>query len=154
MIAIFISSLLMEHLHTYCYMLIAAKSMKEIDALKAQLSREFDMKDLGAAKKILGMKIIRDRKFGLLYLSQKSYIEKVIHRFNMHNAKPVSTPLAHFNLFAKHRAESDDDLEYMSKVSYSGAVGSLMYAMVCSRPDLSHAMSVVSRYITNLGKYH
>jgi hypothetical protein len=50
-------------------MLIAAKRMKEAIALKAQLSREYDMKDLGAAKKILGMEIIRDRKSGLLYLS-------------------------------------------------------------------------------------
>jgi hypothetical protein len=82
--------------------LIAAKSMKEVTALKAQLSREFDMKDLGAVKKILGMEIIRDRKSGLLYLSQKNYIEKVLHRFNTHNVKPVSTPLApHFKLFAK-----------------------------------------------------
>jgi hypothetical protein len=50
-------------------MLIAAKSMKKIAALMAQLSSEFDMKDLGAAKKILGIEVIRDRKSGLLYLS-------------------------------------------------------------------------------------
>jgi hypothetical protein len=50
-------------------MLIVAKSMKEVVALMAQLSHEFDMKDLGVAKKILGMEIIRDRKSGLLYLS-------------------------------------------------------------------------------------
>jgi hypothetical protein len=49
--------------------LIAAKSMKEVTALKAQLSHEFDMKDLGAAKNIVRMEIIRDRKSGLLYLS-------------------------------------------------------------------------------------
>jgi hypothetical protein len=83
-------------------MLIAAKSMKEIVALKAQVSSEFDMKDLGAAKKILGMEIVRDMKSGLLYLSQKNYIEKVLRRFNMQNAKPVSTSLApHFKLVAK-----------------------------------------------------
>jgi hypothetical protein len=50
-------------------MLIAAKSMKEVAALKAQLSHEFDMKDLGATKKILGMELIWDRKSRLLYLS-------------------------------------------------------------------------------------
>jgi hypothetical protein len=131
-------------------MLIAAKSMKEAAALKAQLSHEVDMKDLGVAKKIFGMEITTDRKSGLLYLSQKNYIEKVLHHFNMHNAKPVSTPLApHFKSSAKQCAKSDDDLEYMSKVSYSSVVRSLMYAMVCSRPDLSHGMSVVSRYMAN-----
>ena len=57
------------------------------------------MKDLGAAKKILGMRIIRDKKNHKLALSQGEYIEKVLHRFRMKNAKPVSTPLAiHFKL--------------------------------------------------------
>jgi len=75
-------------------MLIAAKDKSEIAKLKAQLSKEFEMKDLGAAKKILGMEITRDRKSGKLYLSQRGYIEKVLRRFNMPNAKLVSTPLA------------------------------------------------------------
>jgi ATP-binding cassette subfamily B (MDR/TAP) protein 1 len=113
------------------------------------------MKDLGVAKKILGMEITRDRKSGKLYLSQRGYIEKVLRRSNMHNTKPVSTPLAaHFRLSSALCSESDKDIEYMSRVSYSSAVGSLMYAMVCSRPDLSHALSVVSRFMVNPGKEH
>ena len=57
------------------------------------------MKDLGAAKKILGMEIMRDRVARRLSLSQKGYIEKVLRKFNMQNAKPVTTPLAaHFRL--------------------------------------------------------
>ena len=52
------------------------------------------MKDLGAAKKILGMKITRDRKSGLLFLSQQNYVKKVLQRFNMQDAKAVSTPIA------------------------------------------------------------
>ena len=82
-------------------MLITAKSRVEITTLKKLLSGEFDMKDLGAAKKILGMEITRDRKSGLLFLSQHNYIKKVLHRFNMHDSKPVSTPIApHFKLSA------------------------------------------------------
>ncbi len=136
-------------------MLIAAKDKSEIAKLKSQLSNEFEMKDLGAAKKILGMEIIRDRKAGKLYLSQQGYIEKVLRRFNMHDAKPVSTPLAaHFKLSSALCPESEYDIEYMSRVPYSSAVGSLMYAMVCSRPDLSHALSVVSRFMANPGKEH
>ena len=55
------------------------------------------MKDLGAAKKILGMKIHRNRQEGKLFLSQKKYIEKVLERFGMLDAKPVKTPFdAHF----------------------------------------------------------
>ena len=73
----------------------------------------------------------------------------------MHNANPMSTLLAiHFKLSSALCPISEDDIEYMSRVPYSNAVGSLMYAMVCSRPDLSHALSVVSRYMANPGKEH
>jgi ATP-binding cassette subfamily B (MDR/TAP) protein 1 len=73
----------------------------------------------------------------------------------MHDAKSVSTPIVpHFKLLAKQCASIVQDIEYMSKVSYSSVVGSLMYAMVCSRPDLSYAMSLVSRYMSNPGKEH
>ena len=129
--------------------------MKEITTLKKQLSSEFEIKDLGPAKKILGMEISRDIKSRLLFLSQENYIKKVLHRFNMHDAKSVSTPIApHFKLSALQCPSSDKDIEYMSRVPYSSAVGSLMYAMVCSRPDLSYAMSLVSRYMANPGKEH
>ncbi|KAG8500695.1 hypothetical protein CXB51_002843 [Gossypium anomalum] len=136
-------------------MLIAAKDKGEIRKVKAQLSEEFEMKDLGPAKKILGMEILRDRKASKLYLSQKRYIEKVLCRFNMQSAKPVSTPLAaHFRLLSALSPQSDDEIEYMSHVPFSSAVGSLMYAMVCSRLDLSYAVSAVSRYMANPGKEH
>ncbi|KAG8474280.1 hypothetical protein CXB51_033820 [Gossypium anomalum] len=127
-------------------MLIAVKDKGEIRKVKAQLSEEFEMKDLGPTKKILGMEILRDRKASKLYLSQKGYIEKVLCRFNMQSAKPVSTPLAaHFRLSTALSPQSDDEIEYMSHVLYSSVVGSLMYAMVCSRPDLSYAASAFGR---------
>jgi hypothetical protein len=136
-------------------MLIDAKDKSEIAKLKAQLNLEFEMKDLGATKTILGVEIIRDRKAGMLYLSQRDYIEKILRRFNMQDAKPVSTLLApHFKLSLDLCPTSDEDIKYMSRVPYSSAVGSLMYAMVYSRPDLAHAMSVVSRYMTNPSKEH
>ena len=56
-------------------MLIAAKSKEEIRTVKAQLNNEFEMEDLGVAKKILGMEIIRDRVAARLSLSKKGYIE-------------------------------------------------------------------------------
>ena len=68
-------------------MLIAAKSMSEVNKLKILLSREFDMKDLGVAKKILRVEIHRERILGRLWLSQSGYVRKVLKRFNMENAK-------------------------------------------------------------------
>ncbi|CAM8999774.1 unnamed protein product [Rhodiola kirilowii] len=76
-------------------MLIAGANWNEIDVLKKKLSKEFAMKDLGAAKQILGMRIIRNKE--CLKLSQEEYVKKVLKRFNMDDARPVSTPLAsHF----------------------------------------------------------
>ena len=80
-------------------MLIATKSMSEVKKLMILLSREFNMKDFGADKKILMMEIPRETALGRLWLSQSDYVRKVLKRFNMENAKLVSTPLAnHFIL--------------------------------------------------------
>ncbi|RVW67999.1 Retrovirus-related Pol polyprotein from transposon TNT 1-94 [Vitis vinifera] len=109
-------------------MLIATKSMVEVNKLKSLLSKEFDMKDLGASKKILGMEIHRDRASGRLWLSQYSYVKRVLKRFNMDDAKPVSTPLAnHFRLFTNQCPKTDDEVKDMSKVPYVSALGCLIY---------------------------
>ena len=137
-------------------MLIASKSQNEIDKLKAQLNQEFEMKDLGEAKKILGMEISRDRQRGKLCLNQKQYLKKVLQCFGVNeNTKHVSTPLAsHLKLSAQLSPKTEDEREYMAKVPYANAVGSLMYAMVCTRPDISQAVGVVSRYMHDPGKGH
>ncbi|RVW13426.1 Retrovirus-related Pol polyprotein from transposon TNT 1-94 [Vitis vinifera] len=82
--------------------------MIEVNKLKSLLSKEFDMKDLGAAKKILGMEIHMDRASGRLWLSQHSYVKRVLERFNMDNAKT----------------------------------------------NLAHVVSVVSKFLSNLGRLH
>ena len=111
------------------------------------------MKDLGAAKQILGMRIKRDN--GVLKLSQEEYVKKVLSRFNMDGSKPVSTPLAcHFKLSKDQSPTTEQDRAQMDKVPYASAIGSLMYAMVCTRPDIAHAVGVVSRYMSNPGKQH
>ena len=136
-------------------MLIAAKSIVKVNKLKVLLSREFDIKDLGASKKILGMEISRDRDTKILWLSQADYVKKVLERSSMENAKPVSTPLAnHFHLSTLQCPKTIEKTEDMSKFSYASAVGCLMYSIVCIRPDLAHAVSVVSKYMANPGKQH
>ena len=136
-------------------MLIACKQKEEVKKLKVELSTEFEMKDLGVATKILGMQIIRDRESKVLYLSQADYVKRVLTRFNMEDSKPVSTPLsAHFQLSKSLEPTTDDDFNYMREIPYSSAVGSIMYAMVCTRPDLAHGVGVISRFMGNLGKDH
>uniref|UniRef100_A0A803N377 Reverse transcriptase Ty1/copia-type domain-containing protein n=1 Tax=Chenopodium quinoa TaxID=63459 RepID=A0A803N377_CHEQI len=136
-------------------MLVACKNMIEVNNLKRLLSSEFDMKDLGEAKKILGIEIIRDRSADVLYLSQRRYIEKVLERFSMMHAKPVSTPLgSHFKLSKELCPQSKEEEKDMAHIPYTSAVGSVMYSMVCSRPDIAHAVSMVSRYMSRPGKVH
>ena len=96
-------------------MLIVGASMQVIDTLKKQLSGEFVMKDLGAAKQILGMRITRDKK--VLKLSQEKYVKKVLSRFNMDRAKPVSILLASYFHLSKNQAPSSkEEHAYMVKV--------------------------------------
>lgn len=74
-------------------MLVAGPNKDRIQELKVQLAREFEMKDLGPVNKILGMQIYRDRSNRKIWLSQKNYLKKMLQCFNMHNYKPISTPL-------------------------------------------------------------
>ena len=80
-------------------MLIACREKAKIQNLKTMLKTEFDMKDLGAAKRILGMDIIRDRRKGFQKLSQAGYLNKVVKLFGMIDCKPVATPIpSHYRL--------------------------------------------------------
>ena len=68
-------------------MLFAGSNIHDINVLKIKLPKSFVMKDLGATKKILGMRITRDTKNNKLTLSRGEYIEHVLDSFRMKNAK-------------------------------------------------------------------
>ncbi|GJS79458.1 retrovirus-related pol polyprotein from transposon TNT 1-94 [Tanacetum coccineum] len=125
-----------------------------ISKLKAQLAREFEMKDLGPANKILGMQIHRDRVSRKIWLSQKSYVKKILQRFNMQDCKPISTPFATNIKLSSKKSLSMKKRDGMSRVPYASAVRSLMFAMICTRPDIAHAVGVVSRYMAEPGRGH
>lgn len=73
----------------------------------------------------------------------------------MVNAKPVRIPLAkHFKLSKNLCPIKHDEKNYMTRVPYASAVGSLMYAMICVRPNIAEAVGVVSRPMNNQGKEH
>jgi hypothetical protein len=113
------------------------------------------MKDLGEASYILGIKVFRDRKKRLLGLSQVNYIDRILARFSMVNSKKGFLPFRHeIHLSKQMCPKTPEEREKMSNCHYASAVGSLMYAMLCTRPDISHAVSVVSRYQSNPGPEH
>ncbi|VFQ83809.1 unnamed protein product [Cuscuta campestris] len=113
------------------------------------------MKDLGDASYALGIRIYRDRSRKLLGLSQSTYIDKVLARFSMSESKRGSLPMVQGTSLSKTRGVSTpEEVERMRNVPYALAIGSIMYAMVCTRPDVAFALSVTSRYQSNPGESH
>ena len=110
------------------------------------LSNKFDMKDLGVADLILGVRIIKTPQG--LALSQSHYIEKVLDKFNYLNFNVVKTPIDLSCTFKKNEGQSDSQLEY------ARVLGSLMYIMNCTRPDIACAISKLSRYTSNPNQTH
>ena len=135
--------------------LLMGNDIPTLQNVKAWLGKCFAMKDLGEAAYILGIRILRDRKRKLIGLSQCTYLEKVLKRFNMENSKKGELPIQSNTKLSKTQSPStDEEIAEMSRVPYASAVGSIMYAMTCTRPDVSYALSLVSRYQGNPGKAH
>ncbi|KAL7145362.1 hypothetical protein ABFS83_07G077600 [Erythranthe nasuta] len=113
------------------------------------------MEDLGSAKMILGTQIVKNIQCGHWFLSQQSYVDKLLLRYNMHQSKVVSTPMGQqFRVSKSQAPATDEEQRYMSKVHNANAVGSLMYCMIYSRPDLAHAASVISKFMADPGQAH
>ncbi|KAK8634151.1 hypothetical protein V6N13_014980 [Hibiscus sabdariffa] len=135
--------------------LIIGNDIPTLQSFKAWLSSCFSMKDLGEAAYILGVKIYRDRSRRILGLSQSTYIDKVLKRFNMEASKKGFLPMTHGISLSKEMCPStSQERERMSQIPYASAIGSIMYAMICTRPDLSYALSMTSRYQANPGEGH
>uniref|UniRef100_A0A2N9EKF5 Integrase catalytic domain-containing protein n=1 Tax=Fagus sylvatica TaxID=28930 RepID=A0A2N9EKF5_FAGSY len=135
--------------------LLTRNDMDSIVTTKKWLSSTFEMKDMGEANFVLGVKITRDRSKKLLSLSQGTYIKKILERFHMHNSKPIDTPMEKgCTLSLDQCPKNDEEKNQMSKVPYASAIGSLMYAMLCTRLDICFAISMVSLYQSNPGPAH
>ena len=107
------------------------------------------------ARYVLGIEITRNRSKKLLGLSQEAYINKILERFRMHYSKPVDTSVEKgLTLSLNQCPKTDKEKERMSNVPYASAVSSLMYYMLCTRPDICFAVGLVSRYRSNPGPTH
>ena len=97
--------------------------------VKQFLSKNFDMKDMGEASYVIGIKIHRERSRGILGLPQETYINKVLERFNMKNCSPSVAPILKGDRFDLNQCPKNDfEREHMKNIPYASAVGSLMYA--------------------------
>lgn len=133
----------------------ASSTLAGEEKAKNELGRSYELKDLGTARFILGMKIERDGETGDIRLSQRAYSERIIERFRMTDAKPHSTPLpAGLVLSAEDMPKTREELDDMKNVPYREALGSLMWLQVATRPDLSYAVNLLSRFANNPGRSH
>ena len=110
------------------------------------------MKDLGEATYILVIKIYRDRSKRLFRLSHSSYIDKMLKRFSMEQSKRGCVPMVKGTTLSKSLCtQTQDERTSMSMIPYASAIRSIMYAMLCTRPDVSYALSATIRYQSNPG---
>ena len=136
-------------------MLIICKNMAGINQPKENLKSKFEMKDLGVAKRILGIDILRDRKKGTLSLTQTGYVQMVLKEFGMLDAKSVSTSIpSYYKLKYAKGTLTKLEFQYMSKVLYSNAIRSMMYAMITTRLDIAYGVGLVSRFTNCPSKDH
>ncbi|RVW36529.1 Retrovirus-related Pol polyprotein from transposon TNT 1-94 [Vitis vinifera] len=135
--------------------LLATNDISILHDTKRFLSKHFEMKDLGDASFVLGIQIHRDRSRGILGLSQRTYIDKVLQRYGMQNSKPGDTPVAKGDKFSLNQCHKNSlESQEMQKIPYASAVGSLMYAQVCTRPDIAYIVGMLGRYLSNPGMDH
>lgn len=135
--------------------LITGNSRRLLDECKTKIGARYKMTDLGPVSWLLGIKISRDRQGGTIALSQHTYIEAILMRFNFVDLKPVSMPMDPNVLLLKMQCpESAAEVARMRRVPYREAVGSLMYAAMGTRPDIVFAVSTLAQYNDNPGMPH
>lgn len=124
-------------------LLIAGISLCKLTSIKTEFWKTLQMKDCGEAMLCLGLEIFRNCEKRTVKLTQTTYAIKLLERFGMQDCKPVATPMesqldkAHLNG------------EPFSSTSYRQAIGSLMYLMTCTRPDIAFAVGRLSQHMEN-----
>jgi hypothetical protein len=133
-------------------MAVAAPTKVAVEWFKQQLSALFKIKDLGEIGKILGVRITRDRVNRTLTMDQAQYMEEVCTRYGVTNSKenPIPIPI---NGWDSLRPANDED-ERTDRREYQQIIGSLLYAMLHTRPDLAIALGKLSQYLSDPAKFH
>ncbi|GJZ93962.1 retrovirus-related pol polyprotein from transposon TNT 1-94 [Tanacetum coccineum] len=115
--------------------------MDVINQTMKMLHSSFDMKDMGEADVILGIRI-QNNSNGYI-LTQSHYIEKTLKKFRHYDDRPVVTPFDLKVQLKKNKGQS------VSELQSTQVLGSLIYIMNCTRPDLAYSISRLSRYSHN-----
>ena len=117
-----------------------------VNNVKSLLCANFDMKNLGEAKVILGIKITRYEKG--ISLDQSPYIEKFLQKYNYFNCKPAYTP---YNPSVKLFNNTSDGVR---QSEYARIIGCLRYATDCTKPDIAYVVGLLCRFTNRPSNEH
>ena len=135
--------------------LLASSDLALLIETKHFLSSHFEMKDMGEASYVIGIEVHRDRSRGKLYLSQRTYIKKMLERYGMENSKPSPAPMSKGDRLSKSQSPRNElEREQMRAYPYASLVGTLMYAQICTRPDIAFVVGVLGRFQSDPGLDH
>jgi len=113
------------------------------------------MKDMGETSYVIWKEIFQNRSQGLLGLSQKAYINKVLKRFKMEKCSASPVLIQKGNKFSLAQCPKNDlERKQVEAISYAFVIGSIIYAQICTRLDISFADGMLGRYQSNPGMEH
>eukprot|EP00253_Pinus_taeda_P006369 PITA_06369 len=127
-------------------LLYMGSSFKMNDKFKAAMMHEFEMKDLGIMKYFLGMEAYQSNNE--IFICETKYAQDMLNKFDMLDCHPSPTPSAHGEVLCR-----DDGVNLVDEKTYRSIVGSLIF-LTHTRPDITHLVSLVSRYMTNPSEIH
>ena len=129
--------------------LAAAQQFVNLNLFHVWLQRQFKVRDLGEPTYFLGMNVRYEREQGQIYLSQSTYIDTLLNRFEMENCNPTYIPIPAGVKFYKEQGEEDP-----TDLPFSSLIGGLLFASLCTRPDIAYAVYCLSRFLGNPGAVH
>ena len=133
----------------------ASKTDEEVRMRKDEMGKEWEIKDVGENEYFLGMRVQQDIDKGTIRLTQRPYWEHVLNRFNLTNITPRNTPLpVGFTLEQAMSPKTDSERKEMADKPYRPVLGSVMWGQLATRPDLSFAVSLLSRFQADPGIEH
>jgi len=135
--------------------LVTSSSRDLITKFKVDIDKKYKITDLGECTWLLGIKISWDHANKTISLSQTSYIDTILARFNFDDLKPSSIPIDPSQPLARSQCPSKlTDIAHMKNIPYREAVGSLMYASMGTRPDITFATNTVAQFVDNPAWIH
>lgn len=123
-------------------LLLFAKDLVIIEAMKDKLLTVYHMTDLGPIRQLLGLQIVQNRTLHRIDLHQSTYILTILWRFQLSNCKGISTPMES----NAHLTPCIDDSDITNESEYQSKIGSIMYAMLGTRPDLAYTIDILSKH--------